>query len=70
MDEKAEGAKRYREGLAALGLSQEGIARRLGVSLSTSQRYAGGKSRVPTHVLELIDRWLTEAKKPKRKRST
>lgn len=53
-------ADRYRALAKALGLSLEGLARRLDISLSSSNRYASGKTPVPSHVLELIERWLAE----------
>jgi hypothetical protein len=47
-------AAEYRAAIKALGLSQSRAARFLGVALSTSQRYAQGKSPVPQNVGMLL----------------
>ena len=61
-------ADSYRAAAKTLGLSLEKLARRLDLSLSTSNRYASGESPVPQRVSDLIERWIAEAKIPKKKR--
>lgn len=58
--ETLERARRYRAAAKTLGLSLERLARRLDISLSTSNRYANGTTPVPSHILELLDRWIAE----------
>lgn len=65
--EKRARAKRYLAACQELGLSLEGMARRLDISLSTSNRYRAGTSPVPKHVLELLDRWISERKGKKKR---
>lgn len=47
-------ADQYRAAIEALGLNQTRAARFLGISLSTSQRFAQGASAVPHHIAILL----------------
>lgn len=47
-------ANQYRASIKALGLSQTSAARFLGIALSTSQRYAQGKGRIPQQITMLL----------------
>jgi hypothetical protein len=47
-------AGQYRTAIKALGLNQTAAARFLGVGLSTSQRYAEGKTAVPQQIALLL----------------
>jgi DNA-binding transcriptional regulator YiaG len=49
----------YRETLAALGLTQQGAADFLGVSLRTSHGWAAGDARIPVAVAKLLTAMVT-----------
>jgi len=50
-------APQFRRVLRALGLSQAALARRLEVDVRTVNRWARGKSPVPTSIALLLDCW-------------
>jgi len=62
-DDRRKEADRYRKACSDLGLSLEAMARELGFSLSTSQRYASGKSPVTQRTWKAIETLKTKRKK-------